>query len=43
MNIDLFFQRIEEILDEEIYRKILKSGEGYNNGRVRKAEDVFKE
>lgn len=33
----------KKILDEEINRKILQSEEDYNNGRVRKAEDVFKE
>ena len=33
----------KKMLDEEIERKILKSEEDYNNGRVRKAEDVFKE
>ena len=32
-----------KMLDEEIESKILKSEEDYNNGRVRKAEDVFKE
>ena len=29
--------------EEEIERKILKSEEDYNNGRIRKAEDVFRE
>lgn len=33
----------KKILDEEIEKKILKSEEDYKNGRVRKAEDVFKE
>ena len=33
----------KKMLDEEIERKILKSEKDYNNGRVRKAEDVFKE
>ncbi len=33
----------KKMLDEEIERKILQSEEDYNNGRVRKAEDVFKE
>lgn len=33
----------KKMLDEEIERKILKSEEDYKNGRVRKAEDVFKE
>ena len=33
----------KKLLDEEIERKILKSEEDYKNGRVRKAEDVFKE
>ena len=33
----------KKMLDEEIERKILESEEDYNNGRVRKAEDVFKE
>ena len=32
----------EKMLDKEIERKILKS-EDYNNGRIRKAKDVFKE
>lgn len=32
-----------KMLDEEIERKILKSEEDYNNGRVKEAEDVFKE
>ena len=30
-------------IDEEIEKNILKSEEDYNNGRVRDAEDVFKE
>ncbi len=33
----------KKTLDEEIERKILQSEEDYNNGRVRKAEDIFKE
>lgn len=33
----------EKMSEEEIERKILKSEEDYNNGRIRKAEDVFKE
>ena len=33
----------KKLLDEEIERKILKSEEDYNNGRVRKAEDIFEE
>ncbi len=33
----------KKMLDEEIERKILKSEEDYNNGRVKEAEDVFKE
>ena len=33
----------KKMIDEEIEKKILKSEEDYNNGRVRKAEDVFKE
>ena len=33
----------KKMLDEEIEKKILQSEEDYNNGRVRKAEDVFKE
>ena len=33
----------KKMLDEKIERKILKSEEDYNNGKVRKAEDVFKE
>ena len=32
-----------KILDEEIERKILKSEDDYNNGRIRKSEDLFKE
>ena len=32
-----------KILEEEIERKILQSEEDYNNGRIRTAEDVFKE
>lgn len=30
-------------LNEKIERSILKSEEDYKNGRIRKAEDVFKE
>ena len=30
-------------IDEEIEKNILKSEEDYNNGRVKDAEDVFKE
>ena len=33
----------KKMLDERIERKILQSEDDYNNGRVRKAEDVFKE
>ena len=33
----------EKMSEEEIERKILKSEEDYNNGKVKKAEDVFKE
>ena len=33
----------KKMLDKEIERKILKSEEDYNNGKVRNAEDVFKE
>lgn len=33
----------KKMLDEEIEKKILNSEDDYNNGRVRKAEDVFKE
>ena len=33
----------KKMLDEEIERKIFKFFVDYNNGRVRKAEDVFKE
>ena len=33
----------EKMSEEEIERKILKSEEDYNNGRIRKAEDVFRE
>ncbi len=32
-----------KIIDDEIERKILESEEDYNNGKIRKAEDVFKE
>ena len=34
---------IKQLLDEDIKKNILKSEEDYNNGKVRKAEDVFKE
>lgn len=48
---DLVFMSMEEYkkqlnekrIDEEIEQKILESEEDYNNGRVRDAEDVFKE
>ena len=33
----------KKLLDEEIEKKLLKSEEDYKQGRVRKAEDVFKE
>ena len=33
----------KKILDEIIERKILKSEEDYNAGKVREAEDVFEE
>ena len=33
----------KKMLDDKIERKILKSEEDYNNGKVRKAEDVFNE
>lgn len=33
----------KKLLDEEIEKKLLKSEEDYKHGRVRKAEDVFKE
>ena len=33
----------KKMLDKEIERKILKSEEDYNNGKVRNSEDVFKE
>ena len=38
-------KKIETVVKqyEEIERKILESEEDYNNGRVRKAKDVFKE
>ena len=36
-------EEYKKMLDKEIERKILQSEEDYNNGRVRKAEDVFKE
>ena len=34
---------IKQLLDEDIKKNILKSEEDYNNGKIRKAEDVFKE
>ena len=48
---DLVFMSMEEYkkqlnekrIDEEIEKKILESEEDYNNGKVRDAEDVFKE
>ena len=44
---NVFVMSIEEyrkkILDEEIDRKIMESEEDYNNGRVKDAEEVFKE
>lgn len=44
---DVVFMRLDELnkekLDEEIQRKILQSEDDYNNGRVRDAEEVFKE
>lgn len=44
---NVFVMSIEEyrkkLLDEEIDRKIMESEEDYNNGRVKDAEDVFKE
>ena len=48
---DLVFMSMEEYkkqlnekrIDEEIEQKILESEGDYNNGRVRDAEDVFKE
>ena len=43
----VFVMSIEEyrkkLLDEEINRKIMESEEDYNNGRVKDAEEVFKE
>lgn len=33
----------KKILNEKMEKNILRSEEDYNNGRVRKAEDVFKE
>ena len=33
----------DKSLDEDIEKNILKSEEDYNNGRIRKAEDVFME
>ena len=45
-NDNVVIMKMEEyknkMLDEEIERKILKSEEDYNKGRVKKAEDVFK-
>ncbi len=45
-NDNVVIMKMEEyknkMLDEETERKILKSEEDYNNGRVKKAEDVFK-
>lgn len=44
---NVFVMSIEEyrkkLLDEEIDRKIMESEEDYNNGRVKDAEEVFKE
>lgn len=43
----LVFMSMEEyrkkLLDEEIDRKLLQAEEDYKNGRVKDAEDVFKE
>ncbi len=33
----------KKMIDKKIEEKILKSEEDYNKGKVRKAEDVFKE
>lgn len=33
----------EDLLDKEIEIKLLKSEDDYLNGRVKRAEDVFKE
>ena len=44
---NVFVMSLEEyrkkLLDEEIDRKIMESEEDYNNGRVKDAEEVFKE
>lgn len=33
----------QKLIEDEIDRKLLQSEEDYKNGRVRKAEDVFRE
>ena len=43
MEIEVNEEYKKKMLDNEIERKILESEEDYNNGRVRKAEDVFRE
>ncbi len=43
MEIEVNEEYKKKMLDDEIERKILESEEDYNNGRVRKAEDVFRE
>ena len=40
---DVKVMDMERLLDEEIERKLFQSEEDYKNGRVRRAEDVFKE
>lgn len=34
---------LDKDLEEEIEKKLLESEEDYKNGRVRKAEEIFKE
>lgn len=43
MEIEVNEEYKKKMLDNEIERKILESEEDYNNGRVRKVEDVFRE
>ena len=35
--------KIKELIDKKIQEKILESEEDYKNGKVKNAEDVFKE
>ena len=38
-----FKNKQKELLDKEIERKLLMSEEDYKKGRIKKAEDVFRE